>query len=70
MKTRHNKKRNTAFVYEALIREGTSAILQKDEARCNKIVAIITIPIPIILNHKTPFFSIKLPNLLPNNEVK
>ena len=41
MKTRHNKKRNTAFVYEALIREGTSAILQKDEARCNKIVAII-----------------------------
>ena len=41
MKIRHNKKRNTAFVYEALIREGTSAILQKDEARCNKIVAII-----------------------------
>ena len=41
MKTRHNKKRNTAFVYEALIREGTSAILQKDEARCNKVVAII-----------------------------
>ena len=31
MKIRHNKKRNTAFVYEALIREGTSAILQKDE---------------------------------------
>ena len=41
MKTRHNKKRNTAFVYEALIREGTSAILQKDESRCNKVVAII-----------------------------
>tara|TARA_R110000744_G_scaffold339904_4_gene445061 strand:+ start:436 stop:1266 length:831 start_codon:yes stop_codon:yes gene_type:complete len=41
MKTRHNKKRNTAFVYEALIREGTSAILQKDESRCNKIVTII-----------------------------
>ncbi len=41
MKIRHNKKRNTAFVYEALIREGTSAILQKDEPRCNKIVAII-----------------------------
>ena len=32
MKTRHNKKRNTAFVYEALIREGLSAILQKDES--------------------------------------
>ena len=41
MKIRHNKKRNTAFVYEALIREGTSAILQKDESRCNKVVAII-----------------------------
>ena len=41
MKIKHNKKRNTAFVYEALIREGTSAILQKDESRCNKIVAII-----------------------------
>ncbi len=41
MKIKHNKKRNTAFVYEALIREGTSAILQKDEQRCNKIVTII-----------------------------
>jgi len=41
MKTRYNKKRNTAFVYEALIREGTSAILQKDDVRCNKVVSII-----------------------------
>jgi len=41
MKIRHNKKRNTAFVYEALIREGTSAILQKDNERKNKIVKII-----------------------------
>ena len=41
MKIKHNKKRNTAFVYEALIREGTSAILQKDEQRCYKIVNII-----------------------------
>tara|TARA_Y100001938_G_scaffold138813_1_gene204846 strand:+ start:266 stop:1102 length:837 start_codon:yes stop_codon:yes gene_type:complete len=41
MKTRYNKKRNTAFVYEALIREGTSAILQKDDARCNKVISII-----------------------------
>ena len=30
MKVKHNKKRNTAFVYEALIREGTNAILKKD----------------------------------------
>ena len=41
MKTRYNKKRNTAFVYEALIREGTSAILQKDDERCNKVISII-----------------------------
>ena len=41
MKTRYNKKRNTAFVYEALIREGTSAILQKDGVRCNKVISII-----------------------------
>ena len=33
MKTRHNKKRNTAFVYEALLREATVAILRKDTKR-------------------------------------
>ena len=41
MKIRHNKKRNTAFVYEALIREGTSAILQDDDMRKNKVVNIV-----------------------------
>ena len=41
MKIKHNKKRNTAFVYEALIREGTSAILQKDEQRKRVVVDII-----------------------------
>ena len=41
MKIKHNKKRNTAFVYEALIREGTSAILQKDTKRRNTIVKLI-----------------------------
>lgn len=41
MRTRYNKKRNTAFVYEVLIREGTSAILQKDEQRKSAIVKII-----------------------------
>ena len=41
MKIRHNKKRNTAFVYEALIREGTAAILKKDEAKRDKIVALL-----------------------------
>ena len=33
MKVRHNKKRNSAFVYEALIKEATVAIMKKDTAR-------------------------------------
>lgn len=33
MKARHNKKRNSAFVYEALIKEATVAIMKKDTAR-------------------------------------
>lgn len=41
MKIKHNKKRNTAFVYEALVREGTSAILQGDEKRRNTVVSLI-----------------------------
>jgi nitrogen regulatory protein PII-like uncharacterized protein len=41
MKTRYNKKRNTAFVYEDLIREGTSAILQGDHDRKNTVVKLI-----------------------------
>tara|TARA_R110002020_G_scaffold254777_3_gene468553 strand:+ start:357 stop:1184 length:828 start_codon:yes stop_codon:yes gene_type:complete len=36
MKIKHNKKRNTAFVYEALIVEATVAILKKDLKRQNK----------------------------------
>ena len=41
MKIRHNKKRNTAFVYEALVREGTVAILKKDANTKNKIVELL-----------------------------
>ena len=41
MKIKHNKKRNTAFVYESIIREGTAAILKKDEDTKNKVVVII-----------------------------
>jgi len=41
MKTRHNKKRNTAFVYEALVREATVAILKENTERRNKVVTII-----------------------------
>jgi hypothetical protein len=36
MKIKHNKKRNTAFVYEALIVEATVAILKKDIKRQNR----------------------------------
>ena len=41
MKTRHNKKRNTAFVYEALIREATAAILKKDSKRRQTAINLI-----------------------------
>lgn len=41
MKSRHNKKRNSAFVYEALIREATVAILKKDFKRQKTAVNLI-----------------------------
>ena len=41
MKIRHNKKRNTAFVYEALVREATVAVLKEDVDRRDKTISII-----------------------------
>ena len=41
MKIKHNKKRNTAFVYESIIREGTAAILKNDAETKNKVVSLI-----------------------------
>ena len=41
MKAKHNKKRNTAFVYEALIKEATYTILKNDPARTQKVVNVI-----------------------------
>jgi hypothetical protein len=41
MKVKHNKKRNTAFVYEALIREATAAILKKDITRRDTVVNLL-----------------------------
>tara|TARA_R100001163_G_scaffold60824_1_gene50396 strand:+ start:443 stop:1273 length:831 start_codon:yes stop_codon:yes gene_type:complete len=41
MKLRHNKKRNTAFIYEALIVEATVSMLKKDQHRHKKCVSII-----------------------------
>ena len=41
MRIRHNKKRNTAFLYETLIRELTKAILRKNISKKNKVLSII-----------------------------
>tara|TARA_R110000824_G_scaffold93487_1_gene226043 strand:+ start:3403 stop:4236 length:834 start_codon:yes stop_codon:yes gene_type:complete len=41
MKAKHNKKRNTAFVYEALVREATVAILKEDVKRQNTAVKLL-----------------------------
>ncbi len=40
-KTRHNKKRNTAFIYEALVRELTKCIVAKDEERRGIVVTLV-----------------------------
>ena len=41
MRLKHNKKRNTAFVYEALIRELTKSVVKNNKHKQNKIVSII-----------------------------
>ena len=33
LRTKHNKKRNTAFLYEILVRELTKAVISKNEAK-------------------------------------
>ena len=38
---KHNKKRNTAFVFESLVKEITVAIMKGDAERKNKTVAIV-----------------------------
>jgi len=38
---KHNKKRNTAFLYECLIRELTKAILQEDKVRQSKVKGLL-----------------------------
>tara|TARA_B100000575_G_C23130508_1_gene655736 strand:- start:1017 stop:1847 length:831 start_codon:yes stop_codon:yes gene_type:complete len=52
MKIKHNKKRNTAFVYEALIKEATEAIVKNDLEKKQKIVKIIK-------NYFAPFSELK-----------
>tara|TARA_R100001509_G_C4862925_1_gene214041 strand:- start:402 stop:1232 length:831 start_codon:yes stop_codon:yes gene_type:complete len=41
MKNRHNKKRNTAFVYEALIKEATAAVLKGDHKQKEKVLNVV-----------------------------
>jgi hypothetical protein len=41
MRLKHNKKRNTAFVYEALIRELTKSVVKNNKHKQNKIVSIM-----------------------------
>jgi hypothetical protein len=41
MAKRHNKKRNTAFLYEALVRELTKSVISKDNNRRVSIVSIL-----------------------------
>lgn len=41
MKMKHNKKRNTAFLYEVIIRELTKAMLEGDKKRKSSIIKIV-----------------------------
>ena len=41
MRLKHNKKRNSAFVYEALVRELTESVVKNNKNKQNKIVSII-----------------------------
>jgi len=41
MKLKHNKKRNTAFLYEALVKELTKAIVNKDVEKKNALVSAL-----------------------------
>ena len=41
MKLKHNKKRNTAFLFESLIREMTKAVVNKDSGKKQKVLFII-----------------------------
>jgi hypothetical protein len=41
MKVKHNKKRNTAFLYETLLRELTKAVVEQDKVRSQKVKNIL-----------------------------
>ena len=41
MKLRHNKKRNTAFIFEALVKEMTKSVIKKNDEKKKQIAVII-----------------------------
>ena len=41
MKMKHNKKRNTAFLYECLLKELTKTIVRSENKRKDEIISII-----------------------------
>ena len=41
IKTKHNKKRNTAFLYEVIIREITSSIIEKNNDKKNFLIGVL-----------------------------
>jgi len=41
MKLKHNKKRNTTFLYEALVKEITKAVMDKDVEKKNILIAMV-----------------------------
>ena len=41
MKIKHNNKRNTAFVFESLVKEITIAILKENSERKDKAISIV-----------------------------
>ena len=41
MKLKHNKKRNTAFLYEALVKEITKAVMDKDVSKKDALVGMV-----------------------------
>jgi hypothetical protein len=41
MRFKHNKKRNTAFLYESLLKEMSKSIVKKDENRKKRILSIL-----------------------------
>ncbi len=38
---KHNKKRNTAFLYESLVKELTKAVVRQEEAKKKTIITLI-----------------------------